>query len=101
MATDHFDPLPKYSLNYDDITDLIITHGHSDHWSNLSLFQQAKIYMGDDMAKDGDIFEENDDSWKENSKYPEEQEKSRKIILNEADWIIPGHGRMFKNKLNM
>ncbi|VDM17771.1 unnamed protein product [Wuchereria bancrofti] len=45
--------LPKYSLNYDDITDLIITHGHSDHWGNLSLFQQAKIYMGDDMAKDG------------------------------------------------
>ncbi|KAK6111798.1 Metallo-beta-lactamase family protein [Brugia pahangi] len=137
--------LSKYSLNCDDITDLIITHGHSDHCGNLSLFQQAKIYMGDDMAKDGiyevctgiwtlddfvkirptpghtdhdrsiivldteygtvaivgDIFEEenDDDSWKANSKYPEEQQKSRKIILKEADWIIPGHGKMFKNKL--
>lgn len=49
----------------------------------------------------GDIFEEenDDNNWKANSKYPEEQLKSRKIILNEADWIIPGHGGMFKNKL--
>ncbi|VDM93374.1 unnamed protein product [Onchocerca ochengi] len=134
--------LSKYSLNCADITDLIITHGHSDHCGNLSLFQQARIYMNDDVAKDGiyenictldnsvqirstpghtdhdrsiivtgteygtvaivgDIFEEenDNDSWKANSKYPEEQEKSRRIILNEADWIIPGHGGMFRNKL--
>lgn len=48
-----FTALSKYSLNCDDITDLIITHGHSDHCGNLSLFQQAKIYMCDDVAKDG------------------------------------------------
>uniref|UniRef100_A0A915PHV2 Metallo-beta-lactamase domain-containing protein n=1 Tax=Setaria digitata TaxID=48799 RepID=A0A915PHV2_9BILA len=138
--------LSKYSLNCDDITDLVITHGHSDHCGNLSLFQRAKIYMAEDVAKYGiyqifteswildnfvqlrctpghtdhdhsiivtgtkygtvaivgDIFEEEDDSdkWKANSKYPEEQEKSRKMILDEADWIVPGHGRMFKNKLS-
>uniref|UniRef100_A0A0R3RY39 Lactamase_B domain-containing protein n=1 Tax=Elaeophora elaphi TaxID=1147741 RepID=A0A0R3RY39_9BILA len=137
--------LSKYSLNCDDITDVIITHGHIDHCGNLSLFKQANIYMGDDMAKNGiygicadiwtldnsveirstpghtdhdrsvivsgteygtvaivgDIFEEenDDNSWKANSKYPEEQQKSRKIILSKADWIIPGHGGMFKNKL--
>ncbi|KAL3989335.1 Metallo-beta-lactamase family protein [Acanthocheilonema viteae] len=137
--------LANYSLNCNDITDVIITHGHSDHCGNLSLFQQAKIYMGDDVAKNGiyeiyadfwtlddsvqirltpghtdhdrsvivtdteygtvaivgDIFEEenDDNSWKTNSKYPDNQQKSRKIILSEADWIIPGHGGMFKNKL--
>ncbi|VDK80869.1 unnamed protein product [Litomosoides sigmodontis] len=136
--------LSKYSLNCDDITDVIITHGHSDHCGNLSLFQQANICMGDDVAKNGiyeirtdtwtlddsvqvrptpghtdhdrsvivtgteygtvaivgDIFEKenDDDSWKANSKYPEDQDRSRKIILSEADWIIPGHGGMFKNK---
>ncbi|CAG9530323.1 unnamed protein product [Cercopithifilaria johnstoni] len=140
-----FTALSRYSLTCDDITDVIITHGHSDHCGNLSLFQQAKIYMGDDMAKNGiyeiftdiwtlddsvqirqtpghtdhdrsiivtsteygtvaivgDIFEEenDDNSWKVNSKYPEDQQNSRKMILSEADWIIPGHGGMFKNKL--
>lgn len=48
-----FTALSKYSLNCDDITDVIITHGHSDHCGNLSLFQQAKIYMGNDVAKNG------------------------------------------------
>ncbi|EFO15590.2 metallo-beta-lactamase superfamily protein [Loa loa] len=137
--------LSKYSLNCDDITDLIITHGHSDHCGNLSLFKQAKIYMGDDVAKGGiyeiytgiwrldnsvqvkptpghtdhdrsiivtgteygtvaivgDIFEEenDDDSWKANSKYPEEQKKSREIILSEADWIVPGHGTNYRDEI--
>ncbi len=26
-----------------------------------------------------------------------ELQKSRKLVLEKADWIIPGHGRMFKN----
>lgn len=53
------------------------------------------------MALLGDIFEEenDDNSWKTNSKYPKDQDESRKLILSEADWIIPGHGGMFKNKL--
>ncbi|MCP9257257.1 hypothetical protein DINM_000511 [Dirofilaria immitis] len=123
-GTNIIQALLKYSLNCDDITDLIITHGHSDHCGNLSLFQQAKIYMNDDMAENGiyeicmdahvldnsvqirltpghtdhdrsiivtdteygtiaivgDIFEEenDNDNWKANSKYPEEQEKAVK-----------------------
>ncbi|VDM80552.1 unnamed protein product [Strongylus vulgaris] len=31
------------------------------------------------------------------SAYPEKQEKSREKILRLADWIIPGHGNLFKN----
>ncbi|VDM95047.1 unnamed protein product [Thelazia callipaeda] len=151
-ANDFFLALSKYSLSCNDITDLIITHGHSDHCGNMSLFQQATIYMADDNARDGwyytytvlfrllnffdprmldncveirltpghtdhdrsvivtntefgtiavvgDIFEEKDDvkTWRKNSKYPQDQERSREAILQVADWIIPGHGQMFKN----
>lgn len=49
----------------------------------------------------GDIFENKNDhnSWEANSKYPKEQQKSREMILSEADWIIPGHDGIFKKKL--
>lgn len=47
----------------------------------------------------GDIFEsEEEDDWEISSEYPEKQRESRGIILNIADWIIPGHGKMFKKK---
>lgn len=48
----------------------------------------------------GDLFENEDDvkdeSWKVFSKYPKRQVKSRIKILEIADFIIPGHGKMFK-----
>ncbi|VDN39588.1 unnamed protein product [Gongylonema pulchrum] len=177
---DIVEALSKHSLGCDEITDLVITHGHSDHCGNLSLFKCATIYMGDDVATrhahystflqvlsgrcssfaylrddnssfadpsfaflrydnaptvgelafkidenieiwrtpghtdhdlsvvvtgtdrgtiaiSGDIFEEGFvDNWKVNSKYPEEQQKSRDRLVQVADWIVPGHGRMFK-----
>uniref|UniRef100_A0A915B7Y8 Metallo-beta-lactamase domain-containing protein n=1 Tax=Parascaris univalens TaxID=6257 RepID=A0A915B7Y8_PARUN len=67
------------ALSTSEITDLIITHGHIDHC--------------------GDIFEdENPDRWEPNSRYVSEQERSRNRILAIADWIIPGHGAIFRNK---
>lgn len=49
----------------------------------------------------GDIFEnqrdwENPNVWKDNSLKPELQERSRRLIASLADYIIPGHGSMFK-----
>lgn len=34
------------------------------------------------------------------SSNPEVQKESRLLVLDIADWIIPGHGRMFKNPRN-
>ncbi|XP_074621687.1 LOW QUALITY PROTEIN: metallo-beta-lactamase domain-containing protein 1-like [Acropora palmata] len=46
----------------------------------------------------GDLFECEDDesSWKELSECPEKQIASRKKVTEVADWIVPGHGCMFK-----
>lgn len=50
------------------------------------------------VAFSGDIFEdERDDSWLVNSRYPDLQKSSRSSILAVADWIIPGHGKLFKS----
>lgn len=48
----------------------------------------------------GDLFEsENDEeSWKDVSQFPDQQQKNRDRVLQIADWIIPGHGAMFKVK---
>ena len=46
----------------------------------------------------GDVFEhEGDDNlWEEYSEFPDKQRKSRKRVLEIADWVVPGHGKMFK-----
>ena len=49
----------------------------------------------------GDLFEccedlEDYTLWQENSEEPELQQQSRINILRTADWIVPGHGKMFK-----
>ena len=49
----------------------------------------------------GDLFECSEDLedytlWQENSEQPEIQQQSRIDILRIADWIVPGHGSMFK-----
>ncbi|XP_031554981.1 metallo-beta-lactamase domain-containing protein 1-like [Actinia tenebrosa] len=48
----------------------------------------------------GDLFEcENDeDSWKDVSQFPDKQAQNRDSVLQVADWIVPGHGAMFKVK---
>lgn len=34
-----------------DITDVVITHGHSDHCGCLSLFESARFFMDQDCAE--------------------------------------------------
>ncbi|KAL5965219.1 Metallo-beta-lactamase domain-containing protein 1 [Taenia solium] len=53
------------------------------------------------VVASGDIFEnqrdrDDPDLWKDNSLKPELQERSRRLITSLADYIIPGHGSMFK-----
>lgn len=75
----------------DDIK-IIKTPGHD----NTSITLLVKTEKGI-VAICGDVF------WKENSPkkdaYAQDQkelEKSRKKVLKMADWVIPGHGPMFK-----
>ncbi|GMT04975.1 hypothetical protein PENTCL1PPCAC_27149, partial [Pristionchus entomophagus] len=65
-------------------SDLIVVVGHSDR--------------GGITVVAGDLFEDENDEekWKENSQYPEEQETSREYVRQKADWIVPGHGDIFK-----
>jgi len=77
----------------DDIR-IIKTPGHSDN----SITLLVKTDKGT-VAICGDVF------WKENfpekDEYANDQEKlkeSRKKVLESADWVIPGHGGMFKVK---
>lgn len=52
----------------------------------------------------GDLFENEDDLMDESiwinagSENPDSQRKNRKKILEQVDWIIPGHGPMFSTK---
>jgi glyoxylase-like metal-dependent hydrolase (beta-lactamase superfamily II) len=53
----------------------------------------------------GDLFEKEDDVENESiwlnagSEDPVSQRKNRKMIMEQVDWIIPGHGTMFSTKL--
>ena len=50
---------------------------------------------GDLFEKEGDI--EQEGLWMQYSENDELQKKNREVILRKADFIVPGHGKMFKN----
>ena len=83
-----------YSI-YKNIVEVIPTPGHMHH--DVSVIVRNVEHFGT-IVLCGDLFEcENDkDSWKEISESPEEQEKNRRMVLNIANYIVPGHGPMFK-----
>ncbi len=102
------DALKNEGLTINDVNYVFITHSHIDHYRNIGMFPNAKTleYWG---IWDG----ERADDWKEN--YPrllrgkpkdpyasdlKKLQQSRKKILEMADWIIPGHGGMYKVKSN-
>ncbi|KAK5972402.1 hypothetical protein GCK32_010536 [Trichostrongylus colubriformis] len=45
--------LSSFGLQKEDIHVVAVTHGHIDHCGNLSLFQDAAIYMNNDVASNG------------------------------------------------
>ncbi len=76
---------------------VVATAGHNN--TDITLFVTTEEGM---VAVCGDVF------WKENypkdpkddmfASNPEELKKSREMVLRMADWIIPGHGKMFEAK---
>lgn len=52
------------------------------------------IISGDIFEREDDVF--NSQIWESLSSHPSQQRKSRRKIIMEADYIIPGHGPMFQ-----
>uniref|UniRef100_A0A0M3IUS4 Lactamase_B domain-containing protein n=1 Tax=Ascaris lumbricoides TaxID=6252 RepID=A0A0M3IUS4_ASCLU len=74
---------------------ILRTPGHTDNDLSVIVYNTKRGCV----AITGDIFEdENPDNWEPNSRYVSEQKRSRSRILAIADWIIPGHGAIFRNK---
>jgi glyoxylase-like metal-dependent hydrolase (beta-lactamase superfamily II) len=80
---------------------IIKTPGHtSEHSSLLVNTEKGKILVGADIfwwteSEKQEINLEKHDDFASNQ---EELEKSRQKALEIADYIIPGHGKMFKTK---
>ncbi len=73
---------------------ILKTPGHD--YTGITLFVATEIGK---VAICGDIF------WRENSPEndiyatdPEKLEKSRALVLRLADWVVPGHGAMYKSQ---
>jgi len=85
--------------NFTPNIQILHTPGHD--YTGLTVFVTTKDGI---VAICGDIF------WKENyppnphddafASNPERLKESRHMILKMADWIIPGHGKMYKNDRN-
>ena len=79
----------------DNDVEVIATPGHTK--------QDVSVIVRSNRGTDaivGDLFEcesdlEQEDIWKNMSEFPEEQEANRKMILEIAEFIIPGHGSEF------
>lgn len=86
-------------LNYkiDDFVEVMPTPGHM--LAHVSVL--VKTSDGKTVVVAGDLFENeddvhNDNIWKDaGSENEAKQLESREKILKIADWIIPGHGKMF------
>ncbi|XP_021372107.1 metallo-beta-lactamase domain-containing protein 1-like isoform X1 [Mizuhopecten yessoensis] len=81
----------------DDDVEVVPTAGHTG--SDVSVIvRNTKLGT---VAITGDLFEcqedlENPSLWQDNSEKPDIQEQNRINILKIADFIVPGHGKMFK-----
>ena len=76
------------------------TPGHTLDSVSVRVVTDKGVYViaGDTFEKEEDL--EDDNIWKEAGSESEElQLNSRRNILAEADFIIPGHGPMFVNKV--
>lgn len=95
--------LKAHGLKPEDIDTVILTHSDVDHIGNMNLFPDATFIGGNDVIQ-GDLFEYDKDwvttdtseAWEPWSQDKELQEKSRAKIWKLADYIVPGHGDMFK-----
>lgn len=81
----------------DDDVEVVSTPGHTS--SDVSVIVRGTKHGT--VAVTGDLFEKEEDLedytlWQENSQDPEQQQQFRMEMLHVADYIVPGHGPMFK-----
>lgn len=86
------------SFNIDELVEVVPTPGHTGQ--DVSVFVKTDKGV---IAVAGDLFEREEDLvdeslWRETSEMPATQERSRKLALKKADFIVPGHGEMFRVK---
>lgn len=92
-----FDKDPEYII--DDGVKILHTPGHT--LSDISLIVEERNTTMGTVAIVGDLFERKDDIWDDNiwldagSENPDLQRKNRKIVINLANIVIPGHGCLF------
>lgn len=93
----------KPDFQIDKNLSIIATPGHTSDDVSL-LIQNCDKYGR--VALAGDLFErgqdlEDDQIWLvAGSAQPDVQRHNRGIVLNSVDWIMPGHGPIFKTDLN-
>jgi glyoxylase-like metal-dependent hydrolase (beta-lactamase superfamily II) len=87
-----------YRIN-DDI-EILYTPGHTSE--DISVLATTALGV---VAIVGDLFENSqdmsDDSWITFSRDQERQSKNRDMIINLSDFIVPGHGDIFKTPKNV
>ncbi|MBI2356766.1 MBL fold metallo-hydrolase [Candidatus Dojkabacteria bacterium] len=85
--------------------EIVATPGHATEQSSLVItteelgvvFICQDVFWWEDGNQKNDTVEElmqNEDPFKASW---EDLQRSRKTVLERADWIVPGHGKMFKN----
>lgn len=80
----------------DDEIDVIPTPGHAGQDISVIVRTDSGIHavVGDLFESEGDRDDES--LWRSTSEFPEQQEASRRSVLDLADFIVPGHGHMFR-----
>lgn len=91
-----FHNFARESFKIDEEVEVIATPGHT--MQDVSVLVKTSEGL---VAVAGDLFERKEDLvdeqlWKQFSEFPDIQTKSRKKVLAVADYIVPGHGEMFK-----
>ena len=85
----------------DDDIEIVYTPGHTKQDITVVLKTPHGI-----VSVTGDLFESekdlsDDQLWRQFSEYPEEQQISRRKILEVSDYIVPGHGDIFEVKKSL
>lgn len=91
-----FHDFSKTCLELFEGVQIMGTPGHTDHDLTVIVRSDLGVY-----AIAGDIFEKKEDLqepelWQAWSKQPSLQEKQRARILELADFIVPGHGQLYR-----
>lgn len=92
----HNQTVENWSENFSPNIQVLHTPGHD--YTGLTLLVTTKegviAICGDVFWRENYPYDPHDDAYASN---PDKLRESRQTILRMADWIIPGHGKMYKN----